>query len=150
MLTFWLTARGFAHAFTIAPLNRASLSALDESELRMGSALPSLNRGIAAASSVALVATFFQNRLAQRTIWLHQDQTVLPFGQADILEALNATLLNLGDFSQNASIKAMAMLNRLVQEEASLHTYHNTFICVALLSAAGIIPTLWMGRQRAK
>ncbi len=73
MLTFWLTARGFSRAFTIAPLNRASLSPLNEGELRMGSALLSLNRGIAAASSVALVATFFQNRLAQRTSWLSQD-----------------------------------------------------------------------------
>ncbi len=40
------------------------------------------------------------------------------------------------------------MLNRLVQDEASLHTYHDTFVWVALLSAAGIIPALWMGRQR--
>jgi hypothetical protein len=54
----------------------------------------------------------------------------------------------LGDFSQEASMKAMAMLSRLVQEEASLHTYHDTFVWVALLSAAGIIPALWMGRQR--
>jgi EmrB/QacA subfamily drug resistance transporter len=150
MLTFWLTARGFARAFTIAPLNRASLSALDESELRMGSALLSLNRGIAAASSIALVATFFQNRLSQRAIWLAQDQTSLPFGQDDILNLLNNTFINLGDFSQEAFIKAMAMLNRLVQEEASLHTYHDTFIWVALLSASGIIPALWMGRQRQR
>jgi predicted MFS family arabinose efflux permease len=150
MLTFWLTARGFARAFTIAPLNRASLSTLDESELRMGSALLSLNRGIAAASSIALVATFFQNRLSQRAIWLAQDQTSLPFGQDDILNLLNNTFINLGDFSQEAFIKAMAMLNRLVQEEASLHTYHDTFIWVALLSASGIIPALWMGRQRQR
>jgi EmrB/QacA subfamily drug resistance transporter len=150
MLTFWLTARGFARAFTIAPLNRASLSALDEGELRMGSALLSLNRGIAAASSIALVATFFQNRLSQRAIWLAQDQTSLPFGQDDILNLLNNTFINLGDFSQEAFIKAMAMLNRLVQEEASLHTYHDTFIWVALLSASGIIPALWMGRQRQR
>jgi EmrB/QacA subfamily drug resistance transporter len=150
MLTFWLTARGFARAFTIAPLNRASLSSLDESELRMGSALLSLNRGIAAASSIALVATYFQNRLAQRAIWLAQDQTSLPFGQDDILNALNKTFISLGDFSQVASTKAMAMLNRLVQEEASLHTYHDTFVWVALLSASGIIPALWMGRQRQR
>ncbi|ETX04174.1 MAG: hypothetical protein ETSY2_30290, partial [Candidatus Entotheonella gemina] len=148
VLTFWLTARGFSRAFTIAPLNRASLSPLDESELRMGSALLSLNRGIAAASSVALVATFFQNRLAQRAIWLNQDQGTLPFGQADILTSLNGTFISLGDFSQVASTKAMAMLNRMVQDEASLHTYHDTFLWVALLSAAGIIPALWMGRQR--
>ncbi len=148
MLTFWMTARGFSRAFTIAPLNRASLSPLDEGELRMGSALLSLNRGIAAASSVALVATFFQNRLAQRAIWLNQDQGALPFGQAEILNALNSTFISLGDFGQVASTKAMATLNRLVQDEASLHTYHDTFVLVALLSVVGVIPALWMGRQR--
>jgi EmrB/QacA subfamily drug resistance transporter len=146
-LTFWLTARGFSRAFTIAPLNRASLSSLDARELRMGSALLSLNRGIAAASSVALVATFYQNRLAQRSIWLYQDQVVLPFGQTEILDSLNGMFISLGDFGQEASIKAMAMLNRLVLEEASLHTYHDTFVWLALLSASGIIPALWMGRR---
>jgi predicted outer membrane lipoprotein len=114
----------------------------------MGSARLSLNRGIAAASSVALVATFFQNRLAQRTLWLNQDQSALSFGQADILNSFNDTFISLGDFSQEASTKAMAMLNLLVQEEASLHTYHDTFMGVALLSALGIIPALWMERQR--
>ena len=150
MLTFWLTARGFARAFTIAPLNRASLSSLDESEWRMGSALLSLNRGIAAASSVALVATFYQNRLAKRAIWLMQDQAAQPFGQGETLDALNAMFLSLGDFGQVASTKAMAMLNRLVQDEASLHTYHDTFMWVALLSASGMIPALWMGRKRRR
>jgi len=150
MLTFWLTARGFSRAFTIAPLNRASLSPLHESELRMGSALLSLNRGIAAASSVALVTTFFQNRLAQRAIWLNQDQSTLAFSQGEMLHSLHSTFSNLGDFSQEASMKAMATLSRLVQEEASLHTYHDTFVWVALLSAAGIIPALWMGRQRRR
>ncbi len=150
MLTFWLTARGFSRAFTIAPLNRASLSPLDESELRMGSALLSLNRGIAAASSVALVATFFQNRLAQRAIRLNQDQSTLDFGQTEMLTSLNGTFTSLGDFSQVASMKAMAMLNRFVQEEASLHTYHDTFFWVALLAASGIIPALWMGKQRRR
>jgi hypothetical protein len=106
----------------------------------MGSALLSLNRGIAAASSVALVATFFQNRLAQRAIWLNQDQSTLAFSQDEMLNSLHSTFSNLGDFSQEASMKAMAMLSRLVQEEASLHTYHDTFVWVALLSAAGIIP----------
>jgi hypothetical protein len=44
----------------------------------------------------------------------------------------------------------MAMLSRLVQDEASLHTYHNTFVWVALLSVSGMIPALWMGRQRQR
>ena len=30
MITFWLTARGFARAFTIAPLNMASLATLPD------------------------------------------------------------------------------------------------------------------------
>lgn len=65
-----------------------------------------------------------------------------------ILNSFNDTFISLGDCSQEASIKAMAMLNLLVQEEASLHTYYDTFMGVALLSALGIIPALWIERQR--
>jgi hypothetical protein len=47
-----------------------------------------------------------------------------------------------------ASVKAMATLNRLVSLEAGLRTYHDMFILMALISAAGIIPALWMGNRQ--
>jgi hypothetical protein len=42
----------------------------------------------------------------------------------------------------------MATLNRLVSLEAGLRTYHDMFILLALISAAGIIPALWMGNRQ--
>ncbi|PON14182.1 hypothetical protein C2W62_30415 [Candidatus Entotheonella serta] len=59
VITFWLTARGVARGFTIAPLSDASLAPLQPDELRMGSALLSLNRGVVSSASVALAATIF-------------------------------------------------------------------------------------------
>lgn len=150
LITFWLTVRGFARGFTIAPLSAASLAPLREDEVRMGSALLSLNRGIASASSVALAATVFQNRLATRTIALVQDQSMTAFGQAEALQTLTATFERLGDISQIAGVKALAMLYRLVTLEAALHSYHDMFLLVACISAAGIIPALWIGKRRAR
>jgi hypothetical protein len=150
MITFWLTARGFARGFTIAPLSAASLAPLKKDELRMGSALLSLNRGIASSASVALAATVFQNRLAERTILLVQDQSAAAFGQNAMLEDLQTFFLRLGEFSDVASVKAMASLNRLVSLEAGLRTYHDMFILMALISAAGIIPALWMGKRQPR
>ncbi len=150
MITFWLTARGFARGFTIAPLSAASLAPLKKDELRMGSALLSLNRGIASSASVALAATVFQNRLAERTILLVQDQSANAFGQSAMLEELRTFFLRLGELGDMASIKAMASLNRLVGLEAGLRTYHDMFILMALISAVGILPALWMGKPQTE
>jgi DHA2 family multidrug resistance protein len=140
--------RGFARGFTIAPLSAASLAPLREDEVRMGSALLSLNRGIASASSVALAATIFQNRLGTRTLVLTQDQSATAFGQEAMLQTLTTTFERLGDISQIAGMKALAMLHRLVTMEAALHSYHDMFLLVACISAAGIIPALWIGKRR--
>ena len=82
-ITFWFTVRGFTRAFTITPLSTGSLASLRESELRMGSGLLSLNRGIASAVSVALTTTVLQNRLAERMLLLVQDQSAMPLGAAE-------------------------------------------------------------------
>ena len=149
VITFWLTARGFARAFTIAPLSAASLKALPESAIRMGTGLLSLNRGIASSCSVALTATVFQNRLTQRSILIAQDQSVAQVGQEDLLQHLNLVFEGLGDFSQIASTKALAMLSQLVNLEAALYSYHDTFIIIGCISAAGILPALWIGGRPA-
>ncbi len=49
-----------------------------------------------------------------------------------------------------AQIKAMAMLQELFSAEAALHSYHDTFIFIGWMSAAGIVPALWMGRATRK
>jgi EmrB/QacA subfamily drug resistance transporter len=148
MITFWFTLRGVARAFTIAPLSTASLATLPEAEVRMGSGLLSLNRGIASAGSVALVATLLQNRLATRIAVLTEDQSALPFGSEEVLQNLYLSFERLGDFSQVAEGKALAMLQQLFTLEAALHSYHDLFMIIGVIAAVGILPALWMSKRQ--
>jgi hypothetical protein len=152
-ITFWFAVRGFTRSFTITPLSTGSLAPLRESELRMGSGLLSLNRGIASAVSIALTTTILQNRLAERVLLLVQDQSAMPLAAEELLQSFFITFRHLGDFADMAQIKAAAMLQQLLSTEAALHSYHDTFILIGWMSAAGIVPALWMGkakRQSAK
>jgi EmrB/QacA subfamily drug resistance transporter len=145
-ITFWFTVRGITRAFTIAPLTTGSLATLPESDLRMGSGLLSLNRGIASATSVAVTAAVLQTRLAERELLLSQDQSAWPLAAQELLQNLLITFKGLGDALQIAEVKAMTTLQQLIGAEAALHSYHDTFILIGCLSAAGMLPALWMGR----
>ena len=149
-ITFWFTVRGFTRAFTITPLTTGSLAPLAESQIRMGSGLLSLNRGIASAVSVALTTTILQNRLAERVLLLIQDQNAIPLEAEELLQNFFIAFKHLGDFADMAQIKAIAMLQQLFGAEAALHSYHDTFILIGWVSAAGILPALWMGSARRK
>ncbi len=148
MITFWLTARGFARAFTIAPLNMASLATLPDDQVRMGTGLLSLTRGVASAGSVALAATIFQNRLAERAILLAQGQSLSTFGSEEFIYGLTTMFTRLGDIGQMAQLKALTTVQRLLTLEAALSSYHDTFIVIGCVSAVGILPALWMNQRR--
>jgi EmrB/QacA subfamily drug resistance transporter len=149
-ITFWFAIRGIARSFTIAPLTTASLATLPESEIRMGSGLLSLNRGIASAVSVARTTTVLQNRLAERVLFLVQDQSVMPLGAEELLQNFFVTFKHLGDFADMAQVKAVTVLQQLCSAEAALHSYHDTFILIGWMSAAGILPALWMSHAKPK
>jgi hypothetical protein len=143
-ITFWFAVRGVARACTIAPLTSGSLATLPESELRMGSGLLSLNRGIASACSVALITTLFQNRLAARALLLEQDYSARSLGAEELFQNLLVTFKGLGDVTQIAEVKAFATLQQLLGAEAALHSYHDIFIIIGCISAVSILPALWM------
>jgi hypothetical protein len=147
-ITFWFAVRGVARSFTIAPLTTGSLATLPEAEIRMGSGLLSLNRGIASAGSVALTAAALQNRLAERTLLLTQDQSAVPFGTEELMQQFLTTFKGLGDFADIAQIKASAMLEQLLTAEAALHSYHDIFIMIGWISALAILPAFWMGKRK--
>ena len=122
------------------------MAALPESDLRMGAGLRGVSHGLASASSVALAATWYQERLAVHTRRLAQEQSLTGYGRDELVQSLTLTFERLGDFGQVAQGKAFAMLNNLIRAEASLLSYHETFIIVAGLSLLAILPTLWISK----
>jgi hypothetical protein len=79
-----------------------------------------------------------------------QDQSAMPLAAEELLQNFFFTFKHLGDFADMAQIKAAAMLQQLLSTEAALHSYHDTFILIGWISAAGIVPALWMGNARRK
>jgi hypothetical protein len=149
-ITFWFAVRGVTRSFTIAPLTTGSLATLPESDIRMGSGLLSLNRGIASAGSIALTAAVLQNRLAERALHIIQDQSAASFGVEELLQQFLATFTGLGDFADIAQLKASAMLEQLFMAEAALHSYHDIFIMIGWISALGVLPALWMNKPKSR
>lgn len=146
-ITFWFAVRGVARSFTISPLTTGSLATLPTSQLRMGSGLLSLNRGIASAGSVALTAALLQHRMAERLLYIMQDQSLAPLGADELQQNFLSMFLGLGDAIDMAQSRAGAMLQELFSAEAALHSYHDTFVIIGLISALGIVPALWMGKK---
>ena len=109
-----------------------------------------IGAGIASAVSIALTTTVLQNRLAERVLLLVQDQNAMPLEAEALLQHFFLTFKHLGDFTDIAQIKAMATLQQLFSAEAALHSYHDTFILIGWMSAAGILPALWMGHAKSK
>jgi hypothetical protein len=101
-----------------------------------------------ASALSALVSSVLQNRLAERVLLLVQDQSAVPLGAEERLQHFFLTFKHLGDVADMAQIKAAAMLQQLLSAEAALHSYHDTFILIGWMSAAGIVPALWMGKSK--
>ena len=72
----------------------------------------------------------------------------MPLAAEELLQNFFMTFRHLGDFADMAHIKAAAMLQQLLSAEAALHSYHDTFILIGWMSAAGIVPALWMGKAK--
>jgi hypothetical protein len=64
-----------------------------------------------------------------------------------VLHSLYLSFEQLGDFSQVAEGKALAMLQQLFTMEAALHSYHDLFVIIGVLAAVGILPAFWMGKR---
>ncbi len=144
VLTFWLAFRQVARSFRAAPLLAISIRSLMASELRMGSGLLSLNRGIAGACGVAISAAILQHRTAGYTSHLGQTLAISSYGQDQLVQRLTTMFENTGDFHTLAAAKSHATLHHLLHLEASLHSYHDMFLLVGWISALCIVPTLWM------
>ncbi len=147
-ITFWFAVRGVARSFTISPLTTGSLATLPAAQIRMGSGLLSLNRGIASAGSVALTAALLQHRMAERVLYIMQDQSAAPWATDELQQTFFTTFRAFGDAMDMAQTKAGMLLQDLFTAEAALHSYHDTFIIIGVISALGIIPALWMGKKR--
>ncbi|MBM3227029.1 MAG: MFS transporter, partial [Candidatus Tectomicrobia bacterium] len=142
-----MALRPFAYGWTNSPTNFAALQGLPEGQVRMGSGLFSLVRGIASSFGVAMGATILDTRVQVHALRFAEEA-----GQAD--DALQDTLGGLQDHLVPLSAgsgrqQSLAMLSQYMREEAVFASYQDLFLLGGLLSVITLLPVfLLTGRPR--
>jgi EmrB/QacA subfamily drug resistance transporter len=145
-----MTLRPFSYGWTNSPTNFAALRALPDTEVRMGSGLFSLVRGIASSFGVAMGATFLETHAQRHVLQFSADAGHAVVGLRETLMSLQGHLMSLGEVNMLQSAKSLALLNQYMREEAIFASYQDIFILGGLLSVVALIPVLFLpGRSRS-
>jgi EmrB/QacA subfamily drug resistance transporter len=144
-----MALRPFAYGWTNSPTNFAALRALPDNEVRMGSGLFSLVRGIASSFGVAMGATFLETHAQRRLLQFSEDAGHAVDSLRETLANLQGHLSSFGEIGQMQSTKALGLLTQYIREEAIFASYQDIFIVGGILSVLALMPVFFLpGRYR--
>lgn len=143
-----MALRPFAYGWTNSPTNFAALRTLPEADVRMGSGLFSLVRGVASSFGVAIGATLLERRTQVHTLQFSTDAGYALDTLNDTLGGLQRHLAPLGE-SQPNSLLPLAMLGQYIREEGVFAAYQDLFILGGIVSVVTFLPVFLLpGRRR--
>jgi DHA2 family multidrug resistance protein len=137
-----LCLRSFSFSCVNSPNMLMSLRSLPEDQVRMGTGLFSVARGIAGTFAVALSATFIEHRRALHAMRLAQEQGLLDMPSQWASTGLQHMFESLGEPPGMARLKAGVHLHGLMLEEAAVSAYQDFFLFSAFISLFTLIPGL--------
>jgi MFS transporter, DHA2 family, multidrug resistance protein len=131
---FWpLIVRAFGTTMMFLPLNLATLGAIPKAEVGAATGFFNLTRQLGGSVGVALLSSLLSQRQA-----FHRAVLVEKLGASDpqVLERVNALAQGFGARGidpQGAHDKALAVIDHLVTQQASVMSFADTFWATALL-----------------
>jgi MFS transporter, DHA2 family, multidrug resistance protein len=139
-----MTLRPFSYAWTNSPMNFAALRALPDHEVRLGSGLFSLVRGIASSFGVAMGATFLEIHAQRHALQFSEDAGHASDGLRETLHGLQGHLAASGEIGAVQSTTSLALLNQYMREEAIFASYQDIFILGGIISVVALIPVAFL------
>jgi len=144
---FWpLIVRSFATVAMYLPLNLASLGPLPKKDISSASAFFNLTRQLGGSVGVALLTTLVDRREAfHRAVLVEK---LLP-GDQDVSARLTMfaqRFSSLGSSAYEAQQKALAMLDSMVNQQAAVMSFADTFWATALLVVTTLPLVMLLGK----
>ncbi|MGH8069702.1 MAG: DHA2 family efflux MFS transporter permease subunit [Candidatus Entotheonellia bacterium] len=139
-----MALRPFAYGWTNSPTNFAALRALPDNEVRMGSGLFSLVRGIASSFGVAMGATFLATHAERHVLRFSEDAGHAVDSLRDTLGDIQGHLSDFGELGPMQLTKSLALLNQFMREEAIFASYQDIFIVGGILSVVALVPVFFL------
>jgi MFS transporter, DHA2 family, multidrug resistance protein len=129
-----IVGRYITIGFIFTPMNAVSIMVLPPDKVRMGSGLVNLvQQGLGGTIGLAIMTTYLQNRTAYHATVLGQEQTSSSLPWEDILAPVHGLLAQAGDVGTMVQVKAMAMVQRHLMEQATIAAYQDAFVLVVIL-----------------
>lgn len=125
-----------------APLTRISLGVLQPHEVREGSGLEGVVRGIGGAFGVALTGVILEKRHALHFGHLVEDHRLSSIDSIHVMDGVRGVLWGDGTVGNLIGVRAMSLLKMEFDQAALIAAFQDTLLLLALLQVFAIIPTL--------
>jgi DHA2 family multidrug resistance protein len=120
--------------FIFTPMNASSLMLLPPDKVRMGSGLINLlQQGIGGTVGLAMMTTVLQRRTIYYASRLDESQAFSPLPWGDVLDPAYDLMTRAGEVGTMVEVKALALLQRHLEQQATVAAYQDCFMLVVLM-----------------
>lgn len=126
----------------ITPLTRIAMTVLHPHEVREGSGLEGVVRGIGGAFGVALTGVIMEKRHSWHFGHLAEDHRFTSIDSIRLMEGIRGILWGNGSVGPQMHVQAMSLLRAEFAQAALIGAFQDTLLLLAVLQILAIIPTL--------
>ena len=136
-------------AFLFIPINVAAYVGIPREKTNMATALVNLSRNLGGSVGISLVQTVFARRIQYHQSILTESITVTSTKAQSLLDNLTAYFQGLPGHAADAAREAQAALYSIVEQQALMLSFIDTFKFMALVFLA-VIPVVLLMSRRAE
>jgi DHA2 family multidrug resistance protein len=125
------------------------MTVLRPHEVREGSGLEGVVRGIGGAFGVALTGVIMEKRQSWHFGHLVEDHRFASLDSIRLLEGIRGILWGNGSVGPQMQVQAMSLLRAEFAQAALIGAFQDTLVLLALLQVLAIIPTLLIYSRKA-
>jgi hypothetical protein len=141
-MTFIMIGMRVALNLIHTPLTRMALAALDPNQVREGSGLEGVVRGIGGAFGVALTGVILEKRHSWHFGYLVEEHGLASIDSIHLLDGVRDLLSSHGAVGNLVEAQASALLNREFERAAQVGAFQDALLLLALLQIVALVPTL--------
>ena len=137
--------------FIFTPMNASSLMLLPPDKVRMGSGLINLlQQGIGGTVGLAMMTTVLQRRTIYHASQLDESQAFSPLPWGEVLEPAYDLMTHAGEVGTMVEVKALALLQRHLEQQATVAAYQDCFMLVVLMCLLSMPLVLLLRRPTSR
>lgn len=131
------------------PLTRIAMMVLHPQQVREGSGLEGVVRGIGGAFGVALTGVILEKRQSWHFGHLIEDHHFASIDSTRLLDGIQGVLWGHGSVGPQVQVQAMSLLRAEFTQAALIGAFQDTLLLLACLQLLAIVPTLLIYTRKA-